>query len=166
MKKVNINLILSLIIILALFIVTIFCFFLSDKLDSELLETTGNSIETTLQQDEIDDVEGYGLIVQGLGYGFAFLGYVVLLILAVVSGGYGLVMLLFAVIARIIYSKERLLTYRILMGIVFALQIGLELVILTTLISQFTIFWLITELVFVGITVYCAINTYSSRLLQ
>lgn len=166
MKKVNINLWLSLIIILTLFVVAGFCFFLSNKVDSELLETTGNSIESTLQQDEIDDVEGYGVIVQGLGYGFAFVGYVVLLILAVIVGVYAIIMLLFTVVARIVFSRERLLAYRILMGIVYAMQIILELFIFTALMSQFTITWFIAEVVFVGVTVYCAINTYSSRMLQ
>lgn len=166
MKKVNINLLLSLLIVLALFAVTVFCFFLSDKLDSELLETTGSSIESTLQQDEIDDVEGWGVIIQGLGYGFAFWGYLALLIIAVIVGGYALIMLLFTVVARIVFSKDKPLAYRILMGIVYAMQILLELFILTTLISQFAIVWFIAEVVFVGITVYCTINTYSSRMLQ
>lgn len=162
MKRANINLIMSLLIVLSLFTVTGLCFFLSGRIDSEILETTGNSMKATMQQGEIDDVEGYGLIVQGLGYGFSFLGYLVFLVLAVISGGYGLIMLLFAVIARIFYSKERLLAYRILMGIVLAMQFLLELFILTVLISEIALFWVITEIVLVGITVFCAINTYTS----
>ena len=104
MKRANINLIMSLLIVVSLFAVTGLCFFLCGRIDSEILETTGNSKKATMQQGEIDDVDGYGLIVQGLGYGFSFLGYLVFLVLAVISGGYGLIMLLFTVIARIVYS--------------------------------------------------------------
>ena len=166
MKKVNINFILSLFIVIALFALAIYCLYLGNKMDTDILETAGNSMKETMQSGEIDDVEGYGLIIQGLGYGFGFLGYMVLLVMAVIAGGYGFIMLLFTVVARIVFSKERLFTYRILMGIVFAMQILLELFIFTTLVSQFAIVWFIAEVVFVGITVYCAINTYSSRVLR
>ena len=166
MKKVNINFILSLLIIIALFALAVFCLFLGGKLDAEVLETTGNNMQETMQGGDIGDVEGYGLIAQGIGYGFAFLGYIVFIILAILIGGYAVLMLVFAAVARVIFSNERLLAYRILMGIEYFLQIALELFILTMLVDQFAVWWLVTELLLVSITVYCMINTYSARIID
>lgn len=166
MKKANINLILSMLIVIALLAVAVFLLFLGEKIDSGVLNPTGDSIQSTLKNGPVDDVEGYGVIVQGMGYGFSLLGYILFVILAVLSGGYALLMLLFLIIARIIYSNEHLLAYRILMGIVYALQIGLEVLILTTLVTEFATVWFVIELLLVGITVFCVINTYSPRIID
>ena len=166
MKKVNINLILSLAVVIALLAVAAFLFCLGEQLNSDVIETTGNSMRETLDAGPVDDVEGYGLIAQGLGYGFALFGYIVLIVLALLVGGYALFMLFFVVLARAIYSNKRLLAYRILMGIVFALQIGLEVFLFSVLISDFAVWWLLIELILVGITVYCIINTYSSKIID
>ncbi len=166
MRKVTINFIFTMLIsILALILAVSLCKTASSA-ESEL-ENVKSDISTSLEDDEIDDVEGYAIIAQGIGYGFGALAYGLLLIVAVMIGLYGGVLLLFSIIARVVYATtpKRLLAYRILMSINFALLIGLVFFLGSMLTTTFSLPVLIIMLLYGSVILYCGINTYSKRIL-
>lgn len=88
-----------------------------------------DSISNTLSQNEIDDVEGYGLLAEGFAYGVYSLSEIAITIVFLILIGIPLVaallLLLLAGIARIVYAKSRIhfLPYRILVILQYTLTI-------------------------------------------
>lgn len=168
MKKITINLIISLFLT---FCVLSFAILLgvgaghaNDKLD-----TLKNDISTTLEtDDEIDDVEGYGIILQGISYGLGAFASALAFVFAILIGIYGFFMFLFAVIARCIFDKSggRLLAYRILMGVEYALQAGIVVLFLNMVSSSFSLPILLISLLLIACIAYSGVNTYSERILN
>lgn len=86
----------------------------------------GSNIAELSSRDEIGDVEGYGILIDIIGYGMGALGLVIVWItMIIVPGILGLFIFLFALIAKLIYQKNttKVLTYRVLMGFSYAGQI-------------------------------------------
>lgn len=91
------------------------CFFLmGEALLAGVTEAT-----PALPQGEVGDVEGYALLIQLLGVGFGGLAGFMVQMLGLLFILYGGSILLFALIARVIYQNRpgRILAYRILTGI-------------------------------------------------
>ena len=118
-RPVNFNMASLLLIAAILLIFAAICFgsYLESEAELNSLKTEINRVRS---QDEIDDVEGYGLIINSIGYaigaiGGAFiLGYFVFIPVII-----ALVIIAFSVVSRVIYSavsSKRLLAYRIVSG--------------------------------------------------
>lgn len=169
-RAVNVNFILMIIVIILLTFFAYFCWQLTEVGDAELAKLK-TSIDETMDGDVIEDVEGYGLIFSGIGYGlgslanaFAKIFLVIVPMLFVVYLG------IFTVIGRIVYAptKKRLLAYRILMGFDYA---GLTFFAysISELISfdfedKGNIFLLLVELFIFFILFINIRNTYSGRI--
>lgn len=169
-KTVTVNFVL--VVVIALFVAVNALLMMSSlHKGDEGLDYLKESINITLEQDEIDDMEGYGLIVSGIGYGLGMIAIVVLKLFFVFFPlVLALHMLLYAGIARLVYAPQggRLLWYRILMGVVyFCMILLIALVFLyISMIPPFTkqiVFW-IWEAGIVAVLVVNLRNTYSSRI--
>lgn len=168
MKKVTQNFIISLTMAAAILVLTLVLgIFLS--VYGNGLEGMGEDINTIFEDGEVDTVEGHGAIFEGsILFVGAFVGAVVL-VLVILMGGYAFLLILFAVVARVVFAPRggRLLSYRILMGIEYVLQAGVVFFLITILLEEtglsFIIVLAITAAVVAGL-VYSAVNTYSNRI--
>lgn len=89
------------------------------------LETLKNSMGGKLEQP-VEDVAGYALIVEGIGYGIGSIGlFLIRLCLVYIPLFLGCYIFCFALIAKLVFkvSDGRLLLYRVLMGFSFLGQI-------------------------------------------
>lgn len=124
-KQVNKNFILALILASALLLLAVSVSVKSYSASSEL-ETLKNSMNGKLQQKPIEDVAGYALILEGLGYGIGSLSmFFVKLLFVWLPFFLGCYIFSFALFAKLVYkaSTQRILLYRILMGFSFSGQI-------------------------------------------
>lgn len=164
-KNFILALILTSVLLLLAVSVSLMCYSASSELD-----TLKNSMNGKLAQKPIEDVTGYALIFEGLGYGMGSIGLFLIklffLWLPLLLGCY---IFIFALIARLVYamSDQRILLYRVLMGFSFSGQIVMllfNLLLITAegwlsaigLISSIGVFLII----FLGMR-----GTYSKRLL-
>ncbi len=119
-RPVNFNFVSVLTVAAFLVVLLLICLVIYIDGEAELNEI-GARIDETRSEAEIDDVEGYGLIVESIGYGLGAFGNALLLGFGVIIPGIiSAVIAVFAVTARLIYSdtnKNRLLAYRIVSGI-------------------------------------------------
>lgn len=130
MKKVTINFIMSMAVVVLMFVLIVVSEVVSGK--------TSNS--------------------------FGDLIGIVIYVLEILIGGYALLLLILAIVARAVFSKQGkgLLAYRILMGIEYILQGGIVLF----CINVMSVSWnILAALVAAGI-VYGGINTYTERILD
>ncbi|MBQ7919684.1 MAG: hypothetical protein IJ324_07080 [Lachnospiraceae bacterium] len=167
-KKVNINFILVIVLVAAMMLVPIVLGVAYAELNSEMVSLKSSMDATLESNDEIEDVEGYGLIAESIGYGFgAFAGILVLAMIIIVAG-YALLLFVFALIARLVFAREgkRLLAYRILMGIDYVLQVGLVLFLGEMLLGEFNVGPLVLMLLVLAGLVYSARNTYTKRICE
>lgn len=124
-KQVDKNFILALILTSALLLLAVSVSVKSYSASSELAALK-SSMNGKLEQKPIEDVAGYALILEGLGYGIGSFGLFLIKILFVwfpfLLGCY---IFTFALIAKLVYttSSQRILLYRILMGFSFSGQI-------------------------------------------
>lgn len=168
MKKVTQNFIISLAMATVILVLTLVLgIFLSVYGDG--LECMGEDISTIFEDGEVDTVEGHGAIFESsILFVGAFMGAVVLA-LVILMGGYAFLLILFAVVARAVFAPRggRLLIYRILMGIEYVLQAGIVFFLITILLEEtglsFIIVLAITAAVVAGL-VYSAVNTYSKKI--
>lgn len=124
-KQVNKNFILMLTLVAMLLLVIILGITMVYVLNSGM-NGLQSDISRMRSKDEIGDVEGYGIIVNSIGYGLAGMGkLLILLFLIVIPTALASFIFVFALMARLIYKDTpgRILTYRILMGFSFAGQI-------------------------------------------
>lgn len=166
-KRANINFLLVIILTVAMMVVPIVLGVALVDLSSEL-EGVKSSMDATLEGSEIDDVEGYGVIAESIGYGFGAFAGAILLVVIFLVGGYAFVLFLIALIARLIFGKEgkRLLAYRILMGFEYALQAGIILFFADVLSGEFNVVPLVIMLLVLAEIVYGVINTYTKRICE
>ena len=124
-KRANINFILVIILTAVMMLVPIILGAAYVELNNEM-DSLKSEMSATLEDGEVGDVEGYGVIAQGIGYGLGSFAGALVLVMIVLVGGYAFVLFLIALIARLVFAKEgkRLLAYRILMGVEYALQAG------------------------------------------
>lgn len=115
MKTVNVTLILSLIAAGVLLVLAAVAF--AGMLAMSALQ---GSVDLSRPAGEIGDVEGYALILGGLGWAIAGFGALLLGVFAVLLALCGFLLALFAVIARAVYAPQggRLTAHRVLMAIV------------------------------------------------
>lgn len=169
-KAVNVNFILMMIVVILLALFAFIIWQFVRVSEAELIELK-SSMEDTITQGEIGDVEGYGLIVSGIGYGLGSIGIMIVevffVIIPLLIAGYTLLM---TVIGRIVYAptKGRLLAYRILMGFDYVGLAALVCIILSFLstcdsISSF-IKILVLALFLLFILCFNIYNTYSKRI--
>lgn len=85
-------------------------------------------------------------------------------VLEILIGGYVLTLLILAIVARAVFSKQGkgLLAYRILMGIEYILQGGIVLF----CINVMSVSWIILAALVAAGIVYGGINTYTERILD
>lgn len=125
------NLIMMLTAAGVLLLTALACHFLGNAM-AEGLNQLKSEINESRLDTEIDDVEGYGIILSGTGYllgGLAYLVFVVFLV--VIPAFFGAWTLIFTLLAWVVAVKtDSILTYRILMGFDFA---GIALMILLNL---------------------------------
>jgi len=83
-------------------------------------------------------------------------------------GGYAGLLLVFAVLARLVFAKEggRLLAYRILMSVEYVLQAGILVFLIGLLLDGFDIVFLILTLMIAAGLIYSGINTYTKRICE
>lgn len=123
-KQVDKNFILALILTSVLLLLAISINFMCHSASSDL-STLKNGM-TGLAQKPIEDVAGYALILEGVGYGLGSIGlFLVRLFFVWFPLLLGCYIFGFALIARLVYriSDRRILLYRILMGFSFSGQI-------------------------------------------
>lgn len=170
MKKVTINLILSLAIAAALLVfVLVFGTFLG-VLGSGLGDLS-QDINVIFDDGEVDTVEGHGAIVQGAFLVVGALAGAVILVMIVLVGGYSLLLILFAVVARVVFATQggRLLAYRILMGIEYVLQAGIVWLCVDVMLEDsgaLPVILFVFGAAVTGSIVYSAVNTYSKRICE
>lgn len=124
-KQVNQNFILTLTLVALLLLVIISGVVLAEAVNSKM-DGIQSEIESAQDQDEIGDVEGYGIIANGVGYVFGVIGIIAIVAyLIIIPAILALYIFIFALIARLIYKETsgRILAYRILMGFSFSGQI-------------------------------------------
>lgn len=123
-KQVDKNFILALILTSALLLFAAAVNLIACPVASEL-ETLKNGMNGKLGQP-IEDVAGYALILEGLGYGIGSISLALVKLFFVwfplLLGGY---IFSFAWIAKLVYamSNRRIILYRVLMGVSFSGQI-------------------------------------------
>lgn len=136
-KQVNKNFILALTLVAMLFLVVILGATMVYALNSGM-EGLQSDISRMQSGDEIGDVEGYGIIVNSIGYGLGGIGKIMIVIfLIIIPVALIAFIFVFALIARLIYkdTPERISAYRVLMGFSFAGQIIMFLISLSMLTS-------------------------------
>lgn len=127
-----------------------------------------NSMNGKLGQP-IEDVAGYALIIEGLGYGIGSIGlFLVKLLFVWFPLLLGCYIFIFALIAKMVYvmSDRRILLYRVLMGFSFSGQILMLLcdVILITVGGWLSVIGLISSVGIFGIIFLGMRGTYTKRI--
>lgn len=126
-----------------------------------------SDISSTLQDSQdVDDVEGYGVIASGVGYSFGVFVALVAGVVGILGIGYGIILTIFLVIARIVYgqTKGRIIAYRILMGIDYVLLSILVILISIGIINSFSTIMFLIDLYLIIILAICIRNTYTKRI--
>lgn len=160
MKKVTINFIMSIAVVVLIFAIIVLSGVVSGS-RSDRNNSSRYEVSTESEQEEIGDVEGYGKIVYGIG---AVFSNVFTFFYKIMLVGYALLLLVFAAIARAVFSTQGkgLKAYRILMGIEYVLQGKLVLFCINSMSIVLVVF---AVLVTVEI-VYSARITYTERILE
>lgn len=116
-KTIKRNLIMMLAVAGVLLTTALVCYFAGREL-CDGLESLKTGIREARSAEEIGDVEGYGIIVSGIGYlagGFAYIVFVIFFV--IIPGFFGVWLLSFALLAWLVAIKTKsILAYRILMG--------------------------------------------------
>lgn len=136
-KQINKNFMLTLILVAMLLFLVLLGVVLECALNSGM-DGMLSEIERMRSKDEIGDVEGYGIIANGIGYGLGAVGQIFIVIgLIIIPAVWAFYIFIFALIARLIYKETpgKILAYRILMGFSFFGQILMLLCCLSSVIS-------------------------------
>lgn len=124
-KQADKNFILALILTSALLLLAVSVSVKSYSASSEL-DTLKNSMNGKLEQKPVEDIAGYALILEALGYGIGSFGlFLIKLLFVWFPFLLGCYIFSFALFAKLVYkaSTQRILLYRILMGFSFSGQI-------------------------------------------
>lgn len=155
--KVNFAIVSVVSLILAFMAVWLFMFALPAVGDS--IDENGEEIEAHQSYDDISDVEGYGIIVHGIGYMFSGIGLIAVEFFIFMVGGYGIILFVPALIARLIYKPpyKHLRAYRILMIIDCIIMIIPAMFFIP--IGEYII-----PVIFLIPAIICMVNTLSDRI--
>lgn len=168
MKNAKINFTLAMIVTVIIVLGAIFCGVSGAIIGGAVDVTVDELEETRLGDDEIDDVEGYGLIFGYVGAGLGWLGGILLLVAAIMAGIYAVGLFAFALAAWLVYkgNAEKIKAYRILMGFEYALQGILAFnMIKMAFEGSFSAFTFGAGIVLALEIAYSARNTYTERIL-
>lgn len=165
MKSVRFNFYSALAVVVILLLFSFIFLGFIKAVDSAIGIADNEISELRDQDDEIDDVEGYGIIFYGIGAIGGSLLNVFLSVIILFIGFYDLFLFLFLLSAKLIYKNgKRIIGYRILMGFAYAMMIGLFILLLPSAITSLLIF--IFE-IYLIIVIFLGIrNTYSKRIIE
>ncbi|MBQ4522215.1 MAG: hypothetical protein IJA10_04610 [Lachnospiraceae bacterium] len=165
MKRVNVNFILAMAVVVVLFMTSLSVWNTVRKADKEL-EQIENSIEEKHQEGEIGDVEGHGMILESFAYLIGGMGVILIKTILMIMVGYALLLFVVALTARLVYKDfgGRLLAYRMIMGIEYALQAILEVVLIISITRLPTISNVLVAVLLGAEIIYSARNTYTPRI--
>ena len=157
--KVNFAIVSVVSLILALMAVWLFVFALPAIGDS--IDENGEEIETHQSDDDISDVEGYGMLIEGIvetmisGLGLIGIAFIIFMMF-----GSTVIMFVSALIARLIYKPpyKHLLAYRIFM-VVSCVCMIVSAIYATVLIGYLLIF-----VILLIPAIICMVNTLSDRI--
>ena len=166
-KTVNGNFILCMLIVAALVLLCVFFGVATTDMGGEM-DSIKSDISETLEDGEVDDVEGYGVIAESIGYGFSAFASAILLVMILLVGVYAFALFIIALIARLVYKSEgkRLAVYRVLMGIEYLLQAGLILFLGEILVNSRNLTVLVVIVPLLAAIVYGVRNTYTKRICE
>lgn len=118
--------------------------------------------------EEIGDVEGYGIIMNGFAMGMAGLAQIFLFIMGVLALIFDIILFILALIARLVFAPKgaRLVIYRVLMTLVSVMFAAVEVLLVSVLTGSFTVLGLILSVILFAVILVTLINTYSKRILQ
>lgn len=170
MKRVTQNLLICIGLPLGLVVFTIILAVVINSFGSEIKEIK-EDIESVYEDGEVDTIEGHGAIFSG---GIMVLGVfaeIALIVVAFFVGGYAVLLIILAVIARVIFAPKggRLLAYRILMGIEYVLQAFLVWLCVAFALDETLLFMFFYLRIGIGVAaalIYSVINTYSKRICE
>lgn len=160
----NINFITILIVVLLLFVVAGLCGKASSDYQDAASQAHGYAAD--IREKGVDTVSGWGVIFGELGAGTMMLASGIMFLVMITLLVIAFAALVPLVIARCVYKNHggRLLAYRILMGVVYAVLLILIISIFSIFTSSPSVLMLIILFVLSGITVWNMVNTYSGRI--
>ncbi len=167
MRRVTLNYIVIVSVVLVLFFLCIYIFAQKTKLDKGI-NLIQDSVETVNDDGEVDDVEGHGAIALSLVGMFGILGSVALGALIIIIIIYAFVLLLLSTIAKFTFKPygEGVLVYRILMSVVYILLC----IPIFILFKSFTVAISITNVLgffgLIAVIIVTGINTYTNRIIS
>lgn len=119
------------------------------------------SIHETIDH-EIDDVEGYAIILNALGVGIEFIAEIILYVVAIVCAVFGIIMLILSLIAY--FLCKTVTSYRIITSIILFIQSSIPLSLAAQLRSHFNIYILILVLLSSALFILEIHNTFSDNI--
>lgn len=171
-RPVNFNFVSMLFIVALLVCGVILSVYADSWIGNSELDELGSSINETLSQDEIGDVEGYGVIIESIVYGIGKIGEVFFWGLMIMcSVIISLIIIILSIISRAVYSAEkpkRLLAYRIIMGVCYFFMLASCL--LFSVLFFFNLITAVLAAIFDILVIAAFIigigNTYSEKILK
>lgn len=163
-RPVNINFITMLTVVLLLLVGAGLCGKASSEYQDAASQTHGYAAD--ILEKGVDTVSGWGVIFGEIGAGTMMLVSGIMFLVMFIMLVIAFAILVPLVIARCVYKNHggRLLAYRILMGVVYAVMLILIISIFSIFTSSPSVLLLIVLLVLSGITVWNMVNTYSGRI--
>lgn len=171
-RPVNFNLVSMLFIAVLLVGGVILSFYAESWTGSSEFDELGSSINETLSHDEIEDMEGYGLIVESFAYGLGVIGEVFFWVFMIMSSVIiSLIIIMLSIISRAVYSAEnpkRLLAYRIIAGVCYFFMLASCL--LFSVLFFFnpiaSVLAAVFDLLVIAVFIIGIRNTYSEKILK
>lgn len=167
MKKVTLNYIIIMSVLVVLLILCVYIYAQKSKLDKGIYAIQ-DSVEAVNDDGEVDDVEGHGAIALTLVGMFGILGSVALGALIIIILIYTFLVFLLATIAKLAFKPygDGLMAYRIVMSVVYLL-FGIP---IFFLFESFSIAISITNILglvgLVAVVIFTGINTYTNRIIS
>ncbi len=166
-KTVNKNFILCMLVVAALVLLCVLFGVATADIGGEM-DSVKSDISGILEGEEVNDVEGYGVIAESIGYGFSAFASAILFAMILLVGAYAFVLFIVALIARLVFKSQgkRLVIYRILMGVEYVLQAGLILLLGDMLVNSGNGIVLVIIVPLLAEIVYGVRNTYTDRICE
>lgn len=166
-KAVNKNFILCMLVVTALVLLCVLFGVATTDIGGEM-ESVKSDISGILEGEEVNDVEGYGVIAESIGLGFGVFASAILFAMIFLVGAYAFVLFIVALIARLVFKSQgkRLVIYRVLMGIEYVLQAGLILLLGDMLVNSGSGIVLVIIVPLLAEIVYGVRNTYTDRICE
>lgn len=171
-RPVNFNLVSMLFIAVLLVGGVILSFYAESWIGSSEFDELGSSINETLSHDEIEDVEGYGLIVESFAYGLGVIGEVFFWVFMIMSSVIiSLIIIMLSIISRAVYSAEnhkRLLAYRIIAGVCYFFMLASFLLFSVLFFYNpiASVLAAVFDLLVIAVFIIGIRNTYSEKILK